>query len=262
MFKLALGYKASTIGLMGVDLSLSAGEYSGGYINPSVLESTRKSIVNKDKAEIFWSDASQRWFKKIYTESNSGDKIFTKQDYYLFIQALEELINSVKHQAKFLNFSKNGAKISGAKYVDFGSFANTVNKQKVDTVFTPSYDVDRSKRIQNLLKLFNKLERSNLKFSQACNSARQQIKMHNDTKEIFEKMIQILKMNSILAFVFKVDLEIFNMNTRLLDFGVPSRKISVDLISSMESKAKTLRTGLKKSITSLEKSRHARSKKG
>ena len=75
-------------------------------------------------------------------------------------------------------------------------------------------------------------------------------------------MIQILKMNSILAFVFKVDLEVFNMNTRLLDFGIPSKKISVDLISTFENKAKILRIDLKKSINSLENSLHARDEKG
>ena len=262
MFKMALGYNAATIGLMGADLSLSEGEYSGGYVNPHVFNSSKKSIFNDDKAEVFWSDASQRWFKKIYTESNSGDTIFTKQDYYLFIQALEETINSVEHKIKVLNFSRNGAKISGAKYVDFGDFSNKINTQKVSTIFTAGYADDRSKRIQDLLKLFNKLERSNLKFSRACNSALREFKRQNDTTKIFEKMIQILKMNSILAFVFKVDLEVFNMNTRLLDFGIPSKKISVDLISTFENKAKILRIDLKKSINSLENSLHARDEKG
>jgi hypothetical protein len=153
-----------------------------------------------------------------------------------------------------INFSKHGAKIQGVEYQSFDDFIEKIEKVSI----TPSLDnsalpfIDKKARAQMLLKLFKRLERSNYKFSKACELAIKELEMQKDLSKSFKKMIHILRGNSVLGHTFKYDLEAFNMQSRLLDLGAPSKAVTLRFLSSMKRNSDGLAKELTISISKLK----------
>ncbi|MAT87324.1 MAG: hypothetical protein CL532_02070 [Aestuariivita sp.] len=126
--KIAVGLKASIIGLMGQDLSISSGSY---YNYSGESPDANEAHWGEDKDEdLQFHDG--RYRRLLPVPANDGSEVKTTDHYWSYILQIEDLLKSSAVKHKVFNFSKGGALIQGADFIPFQIFIEKYANNRID----------------------------------------------------------------------------------------------------------------------------------
>lgn len=129
--KIAVGLKASVIGLMGQDLSISSGSYYNYLGENYDPDSTEAQFWGKDKDEnLQYHDG--RYRRLLPVPANDGGEVNTTDHYWSYILQIENLLKASSIKCKVFNFSKSGALIQGADFIPFKEFLKKSAYVRID----------------------------------------------------------------------------------------------------------------------------------
>lgn len=156
-FDLCVQCNASSISLIGQDLSIEGGVY---YDLPGC--NTELSFSNNDKHVLIGAELHRLYSVPGYF----GGEVPTKQDYWHFHYEFERIAATVSQDIQLFNATEGGAFIEGFEHIPLSHVMRKLNPYKVDVLLPKVEHFDIQKRKAKLLrfhqrqiKICNKIER-------------------------------------------------------------------------------------------------------
>jgi len=117
----ALGFR--TVVYVGLDLAFPDNK----------IYFTGESLKTDEKGYIYVDGIGKTLKKVEFVKDKDGNDIPSRDDYVLFIRQFEDILANDSSLSKVINTSLKGAYIKGMDYVDFDSFVEKLDGQKINT---------------------------------------------------------------------------------------------------------------------------------
>ena len=140
--RIALGLKASAIGLLGQDLHISSGSYYGYLGGAPEIEDP-----GEEKEHQYFHEGN--YYETLSILANDGREVRTIMSYWSFLLDIEAILKLEKKRCKVFNFSKYGAFIEGTELIEFNEFVKTHTSPKIKL----STEIEENSQSSSVAKL-------------------------------------------------------------------------------------------------------------
>ena len=261
MLRLAIGLKAKAIGIVGLDCSLSNGEYSvyKGHSESETLENNPNAAMSRrdldENDALVWHSVYARYFKKIHLKSNSGKRIYTIEPYFNTLRYIEDLLELQKPEIPIFNLSKNGAVISGAEYKTAKDFISKFQNEIIQNDYLDDVFINQSKRasiikndVKKLPKYLYELHNLSVKLLSILNN-----KKEYDLNKFHKKFIFLIKKHNVLIYLLRREVDYLAEDIRINTTAKVSDETLIFTFRRIAKITKELRNNLVKSLKNIDK---------